>query len=249
MAEPRDDVHAPDAQEQRRRFLVRALTSGLLVGGLGWNLPALAALFGKLPSKMPAGKSIFELKGEVRVDGQPATLDTLVTAQSKIETGGDSYVILAVGDGAFIVRERTIFELGGKELFIHSMQLLTGALLSVFGHRDPDQWVDAHTPFSSMGIRGTGFYTEANADKAYFCTCYGRTLITASADPGETEEIVSRHHDAPRYILAQPQQGKRIVPAPFKNHTDLELMTLEALCGRKVPFVPSPDYDRPRRDY
>jgi len=138
MAERGNDVHGRGnrgvlEQERRRRFLLQALSSGLLVGGAGWNLPALAALFGKLPSKMPEGKSIFELKGDVRVDGQPATHDTVVTAGSKIETGNDSYAIVAVGDGAFILRDRTLLQLGGQHLLVRSLQVLNGALLSVFG--------------------------------------------------------------------------------------------------------------------
>ncbi|MDR3415197.1 MAG: FecR domain-containing protein [Nevskia sp.] len=242
-------VHDEAALEARRRFLVRALSSGLLLGGAGWNLPALAALFGKLPGKMPAGKSVFDLKGTVKVDGQPATRDTLVTAQSRVETSADSFVILAVGDGAFIVRERSVLELSGKQLLVRGLQMLTGGLLSVFGHRGEDDGVEVNTPTATIGIRGTGFYTESAADKTYFCTCYGRTRIGV-AGAGESEEVVSKHHDAPRWILARPDQGRRIVPAPFRNHTDLELMTLEALCGRQVPFVvPEDSYQAPRRDY
>jgi hypothetical protein len=248
MAERMRTVHAEAELEARRRFLLQALSGGLLIGGIGWNLPALADWFGKLPGKLPAGRSVFDLKGDVRVDGRPATHDTAVTAQSRIETAADSFVIIAVGDGAFIVRERSVLELSGKQLLIRGLQMLTGGLLSVFGRRSEDEDVQVNTPTATIGIRGTGFYTEAAADKTYFCTCYGHTRINAGGG-GESEDVVSTHHNAPRYILAQPEQGKRIQPAPFRSHTDLELMTLEALCGRKVPFVPSDSYKAPRRDY
>lgn len=244
MAERTDAVH-----KRRRRFLVQALSTGLLAGGSGWNLPALAALLGKLPGKLPEGKSVFQVQGQVTVDGKPAGADTLITAQSRIETGEDSLIIYAVGDGAFVVRQRSALEMSGKHLLIRGMQLLSGALLSVFGRRDESSGVTVNAPTCTIGIRGTGFYTESAPDRTYFCTCYGHTRIAASAG-GETEDIVSKHHDAPRYILAQPQDGRRIIAAPFKNHTDLELMTLEALCGRGVPFViPGDTYEAPRRDY
>lgn len=246
MADGRDTVH-----ERRRRFLVQALGSGVLIGGGGWNLPALAGWLGKIPGKMPDGKSVFDLQGKVLVDGQPATRDTTVTAQSRIETGESSYIVVAVGDGAFMIRERSVLQMSGRQLLIRGLQLLDGALLSVFGHRGEDEPVQVGTPTVTVGIRGTGFYTESETSRTYFCTCYGHTHLEAAGGT-ESEDIVSRHHDAPRYVLAQPDpvSGKRIVPAPFKNHTDLELMTLEALCGRKVPFViPGDSYDAPRRDY
>jgi hypothetical protein len=244
MAESLDAVH-----EQRRRFLVQALSSGLLVGGAGWNLPALASWFGKLPGRMPAGKSIFDMQGDVRIGGRPATAQMLVGAESRIETGEGSFVVIAVGDGAFILREKSVLELGGKELLVRSMRVISGALLTVFGHREPEYHVNVNTPVATIGIRGTGFYIEAEPERTYFCTCYGHTQIT-TLDKAESESVVSTHHDAPRYILAQPQDRKRIVAAPFKNHTDLELMTLEALCGRTVPFsIPRDSYDSPHRGY
>jgi hypothetical protein len=121
-------------------------------------------------------------------------------------------------------------------------------MLSVFGRRE--QTLDIRTPTATIGIRGTGVYTEADAEKTYICTCYGRTLIEAADDPGTREDITARHHDAPRWVLARPQNGRRIVPAAFQWHTDLELMTLEALVGREVPFkLEGMDYRGPRREY
>ena len=245
MAERENDVH-----ERRRTFLVQALTTGLLIGGAGWNARALASVFGKLPGKMPDGRSVFEIKGSVRINGQPLVQDTLITADSRIETDAGSHAIIAVGDGAFIIREKSVVEMSGRQLLITGLQMLSGALLTVFGHRSTEDAIKVTTPVATIGIRGTGFYTEATPDQTYFCTCYGRTVITSTAGSGESEEIVSKHHDAPRIITAEASGGRRIAPGPFKNHTDLELMTLEALCGRVVPFVISGDnYEGPRKSY
>jgi hypothetical protein len=101
-----------------------------------------------------------------------------------------------------------------------------------------------------MGIRGTGWYAESDPDQTYFCTCYGTTDVSASNDPDSRETVVSRHHDKPLYILADAERGKSIRDAPFKNHTDQELMLIEALVGRTPPFTfPKDDYSGPRRDY
>ena len=62
--------------------------------------------------------------------------------------------------------------------------------------------------------------------------------------------MVSKHHDRPIYILAEGPSGERIRAAPFINHTDQELMLIEALVGRTPPFVfPGEQYQGPRREY
>lgn len=260
------DTPLSAADESRRRFLVRALSAGLLAGGAGWNIPALAGWFGKQPGKLPEGKSIFDLKGDVRVNGVQATEATLINPGDTIRTGSNSHVVYAVGSSAFILRENSAFDIGvaGKALK-QTMRLITGKLLSVFGQRDPSQRLTLSTSTATIGIRGTGVYAEADPEKTYLCTCYGTTDLVAASDfdfdakPGkgkkvpptpESLQVTARHHDAPKYILANPDGGQRIIAAPFLNHTDLELMTLEALVGREVPFGLQPDqYESPRRDY
>jgi hypothetical protein len=248
--------------EARRAFLVRALSAGVLAGGAGWNVPALAALFGKRPGKLPEGRSVFELKGEVRVNGQPATEQTVIKPSDRIETGRNSYVIAAVGANAFILRDRSTLELGGANPLKAALRLVTGKFLGVFGKLGDREQLTLHTTAATIGIRGTGVYAESDPDKTYLCTCYGTTQLIAAPDyvPGdkkggkaaqpEMAEITAQHHDAPKYILARSENGRKITPAPFINHTDLELMTLEALVGREVPFgLPAQEYEAPRRDY
>ena len=51
--------------------------------------------------------------------------------------------------------------------------------------------------------------------------------------PDATETVRTIHHDAPRYIYAHGDMPiKMIEPAPVVNHTDAELIMLEALVGR-----------------
>ena len=253
-ADPRFDA--------RRRFLVRALSLGWLAGGVGWHAAAPASLFGKLPRRLPQGRSVFEVKGEVLVNGRQATETTVIGPSDKITSGSDSYLIAAVGPTAFILRDRSVLELGGANPLKQAMRLVTGKFLGVFGKLGSHQTLAIRTPAATIGIRGTGVYAESDPDKTYLCTCYGTTELVAApdyepaaggkakaADP-EKLQVTATHHDAPKYILAQPENGKRITAAPFINHTDLELMTLEALVGREVPFgLPAEEYEAPRRDY
>src|SRR5260221_7396387 len=117
------------SDESRREFLVQPLSLGLLAGGTGWNAQALAALFGKLPGKLPEGKSVFELKGDVQVNGKPADHNTVIGPADKITTGSNSYLVAAVGANAFILRDRSAFELGGPNPAKQLFRLVTGKLL------------------------------------------------------------------------------------------------------------------------
>jgi hypothetical protein len=243
---------AQQSIESRRRFLVRALAMGWLAGGSGWNGAALAQAFGQMPRKLPEGKSIFELKGEVLVNGRPATTATVIGPSDTIRTGPGGRFIGVVGKDAVLLREKSELQLGRaagtavKQFF----RVVTGAMLSVFGPRRGEDELEIRAPAATIGIRGTGVYTEVEPTRSYLCTCYGQTQIVAAADATATETIRATHHDAAKWILMQPEAGKLIVPAPFQNHDDLELMTLEALVGREVPFaIPGDQYERPRRDY
>jgi hypothetical protein len=236
-----------DVDDARRRFLERALQSGWLIGGLGWMTAGQTAPFGEVPTPLPAGRSVFRVRGDVRVNGLPATLETLIGPDDRIETGDDGELVAAVGSDAFLIRRRSSVNLGlsaAKQAF----RLVTGAMLTVFGQRQKP--IRIHTPTATIGIRGTGVYAAADGDRTYLCTCYGSTELQATLATDVREQITARHHDAPRYILGAPEAGSWIIPAPFIDHEDVELRMLEALVGREVPFAITDDaYLRPRREY
>ena len=115
--------------------------------------------------------------------------------------------------------------------------MLAGKVLSVFV---PGNRLQIVTRTSTIGIRGTGLYVECVPDCTYACTCYGSAQLNPLADPAKSETVTTMYHDAPRYIYASAKmsaKGLLIEPAPVVNHTDAELILLESLVGRKVPFV------------
>lgn len=236
-----------DVLASRRMFLVNALRAGVYALAGGMFLPELshAGGLGKVPRKLPAGQSIYELRGEVKVNGRLATMQTLIGPNDRIETGRDAQLIFVVGQDAFLLRAESQLELtGDPSLLVSGLRLLSGALLSVFGRKE--HHLTTHT--ATIGIRGTGLYVEAEPDISYICTCYGTTEIAALNDPSSVETIVSKHHDAPRYVYASKTDGQSIRRAPFKNHTDLELALIEALVGRVPPFnLFDEGYGSPRR--
>ncbi len=234
-----------DLDDPRRRILVQALAAGLF----SYVLPtqrAEASLLGKVPRRLPAGRSIYELRGEVTINGAPATLETRIEPNNTVETGPDGYIVFVVGEDAFLVRGGSKLVVSGTRDLVDILQCFAGKVLSVFG-RTRHQ---IRTSTAIIGVRGTGVYFEADPEQTYFCTCYGVTDMRASGDPTSKATVAAKHHDDPKYIVAGEPVGRRIRKAPFKNHTDEELMILEATVGRTVPFsFSSEEYRTPRRDY
>ena len=207
-------------------------------------------IFGRNPTKLPAGRSIYRITGNAMVNGKPATLETPIGPAATVETGKDSEIIYVSNQNAYILRanSQVVLEAAQSDSLATSLKLLTGKLLSVFAKQKSPFSVRTNT--ATIGVRGTGVYLEADPEQTYFCTCYGIADVEAINDPQSKETVIATQHDKPLYILAGGQAGKNIRRAPFINHTDQELSLIEALVGRTPPFVfPKEDYSGPRRDY
>jgi hypothetical protein len=236
------------ADDPRRRLLIQGLAAGLFGA-----VPASVlgqSLLGDKPGKLPPGRSIYRLSGKVTVNGKDATLDTVIGPNDSIQTGPNSEIVFVVGGNAMILRSDSQLNLAGEQkessFLISAMRLLTGKILSV----SRNQPTTIRSPTATIGIRGTGWYMEADPELTYFCTCYGVTDIAASKDFNSKETVAATHHDKPLYITADGSSGQNLRAAGFKNHTDMELMLIESLVGRTTPFVfPGSSYDGPRRNY
>lgn len=240
-----------DIDDPRRMLLVRALTAGLLGAGLGSAQAVTFGIFGSKPRKLPPGQSIYGLSGQVTVNDREATLSTPIKPGDTVQTAQNSEVVFVVNTHSMILRSDSKLlieqpEGATESLIIGGLRMLSGKLLSV--SRNSPMKLTSST--ATIGIRGTGFYIEADPERTYFCTCYGSTEVQATADPSSRESIVATHHDRPVYIVSDGGAGNNIRNAPFVNHTDQELALIETLVGRKTPFVFSNDiYTGPRRTY
>jgi hypothetical protein len=219
---------------ERRRSL-RAGAAAVLALQMGWLREALAA--GSVE------KGIHRLRGDVRVNGVPAVEGMEVKAGDVVTTGANSEAVFVIYKDAFLVRSNSRVEAQGATagaLVLTGLRIVTGAVLSVFSPGDPKR---LQTPTATIGIRGTAVYVEAEPDRTYVCTCYGVADLAALDDSTASETVSTQHHEQPRYIMAKgaPQMLMR---APVINHTDTELTMLEALVGRKPPFLALPEYKR-----
>lgn len=240
-----------EIDDPRRLLLIRALTAGLLGTAFTGAEAITFGIFGSKPRKLPEGQSIYGLSGQVTVNDQPATLATRIKSGDTVQTAQNSEIVFVVNTHSMILESESKLiiekpEGAAESAIIGGLRMLTGKLLSV--SRNSPMKVTSST--ATIGIRGTGFYIEADPERTYFCTCYGATEVQAIDDPQSRESIATTHHDRPVYIVKDGGSGNNIRSAPFINHTDQELSLIETLVGRKTPFVFSNDsYTGPRRTY
>lgn len=202
---------------------------------------SLAALWARSLDALAAGsveKGIHRIRGDVRVNAAPAREGQDVRAGDVLTTGAASEAVFVGGKDAFLVRENSRVEVQGAagSLLLTGLRIVSGAVLSVFS---PGEAKTVRTPTATIGIRGTGAYVEALADRSYVCICYGEADIVSSMDPSVRETIRTSHHEQPRYVMGMgaPQM---LMGAPVINHTDVELGFLEGLVGRRPPFLDAP---------
>ena len=215
--------------DRRRRGFLQAIAAG---GASSMLSRALAK--GDLPP------GVARLEGSAAVNGRPATIGTPVAVGDRVSTGRNSQVVIVVGADAFLLRSQTEIAMSGKQGVLQELLVSTGRVLSVFSPKP----VAIKASTASIGIRGTGAYLEVEPASVYFCLCYGEALVEG---PGmSTAKLVkTTHHEEP-LILRDDGGIMRAEPGPFQNHSDAELVMLEALVGREPPFKKDGTYPAKR---
>ena len=214
----------------RRALLARAVGSTVaLAAGMAYVRESLAQ------GEIKPG--VYGVKGEVLLNGQPMKRGQIVKDGDTIVSRTGEAVVIVERD-AFLIRGNTRVEFRPPEEKAPAgvMRVLAGRILSVF---TPNRGKELRTTTATIGIRGTGAYLEVSPDVTYVCTCYGQAQLNATADAAQTELVSTAYHDSPRYVYATAASAKSplITLAPVINHTDAELIYLEGLVGRKVPFT------------
>ena len=212
---------------KRREWLQWIAATGA-AGASGLIAEALAK--GDLPT------GVNRLEGTATVNGSPARVGTPVVVGDKVATGAGSQAVIVVGSDAFLMRSGTTIEFRGNERgLLSEMLVASGRVLSVFSKKP----VAIKAASASIGIRGTGAYLEIYPDSVYFCLCYGDALVEG---PGmAAKEVQTKHHEQP-LVIREKGGIMSAEPGPFQNHTDAELIMLEALVGREPPFMKDATY-------
>lgn len=204
----------------QRRLMLKAMAGIPL--GCTLMAPLLAA--GNRPPGMQ------RVRGKVEINGQPAREGMRILPGDTVSTGADGEAVYVIGQDAYLQRNGSSVRFSDDPLKA-GLRVLNGRLMAVFGKGSQQ----LETATATIGIRGTGCYIESSPERVYFCLCYGTADIVPAADPTGQQRITTRHHDQPMYIL--PDGQRAMVPADMENHTDDELMMLEALVGREPPFI------------
>jgi len=202
----------------------RKLLQLLLLGG--WPSGLLLAA-----GTRPQPPGLRRVRGDVRVNGEPGQEGRLVLPGDVVTTGADGEAVYVLGNDAYLLRANTEVRhepQGAPGL----LQIVQGKILSVFGPGAKR----LETQAAIIGIRGTGCYIEAAPQQTYFCLCYGRAEVVPTAEPSRAFEMVTKYHDRP-YLLSTGPGLAPLQEAPVINHTDAELIMLEALKGRRPPFM------------
>ncbi len=204
----------------------RIALKGLALGSLG-----LAGSIGLIRRVLAAGTEsrIHRLQGDVRFNGKTLQVGDSLTTPLEVVTGDRAFAAFNVGRNAYLVRGNSRMTITDSQGKTSHVQIAVGKLLSVFEKGE----AQIATPTAVAGIRGTGIYVEAEAERSYVCLCYGSAELSSTQNPALSESLRTSHHDAPRYI-----SSSGIVPAPVKDHSDDELFLLESLVGRTPPFSP-----------
>lgn len=215
-------------QHHRRTVLRWALKMGAM--GFASFLPApLQAMI------KPGMKS---KRGDVRINGKMATIGAMVNPGDVLTTGPGAEATLISGFNAYLIRGdgEIMFPEDGAPQKV--LRIVSGQLLSVFGQGE----LTIDMPLATIGIRGTGIYVETWPERDYVCLCYGKARLFPKLEPTYLEDLETFHHDAPRNFHANPEAHARkaIEPAEMVNHTDIELIMLEALVGRIPLFGDKP---------
>ena len=202
------------------------------------TLKAAAAwmTMGGLPTAIAQQRSnVVELVGDALLNGRRLLPNQTIQTGDRIETGPGAGLVFALGNASFRVRQNTMMtvERGSTLSAVSLLRIITGGVVSVWNKDSKGSVRAIVTPTLTVGIRGTGVYTEVlpqQNSRTYFCNCYGTVDLDAG---GSRAQSLSSYHQS-FWADAGETNGSRLSRAKFLDHTDEELEFLARLINQQT---------------
>ena len=168
-----------------------------------------------------------KFNGEVLVNKKPLQKNQKIKLGDFIQTKSKSKVVFNIGKSAFMAKENSQFQVkdDGTTKTLH---VISGGVLAVFQHGDGKH--EVKTPNMTAGIRGTAVFAHVEANKSYFCTCYGKTELVNEHNR-HAKKLIASHHNMVWVTKTKIKPVKEML-----HHNDDELRELEAFVGRIPEF-------------
>ena len=205
----------------RRRSFIKAAAAWTAMGGFA-------------AARAQQRSNVIERRGDFLLNGRPMASGQPVQSGDTLQSGPDSNMVFVVGNSSFLVRQNSYLsvERGNTLNTVSLLRLVAGAVASVWGS---GQRRMITTPTLTLGIRGTGVYTEvfkAQDNRSYFCNCYGVVELDAA---GERIRSEAQYHQS-FWAEPVPRNGRMLTPASAINHTDEEIEHLASLVGQRTAW-------------
>lgn len=204
----------------QRRDVIKAAAAWTTLGGL----PAALA---------QQRSNVVQLTGDALLNGTRLVPGQPVQTGDQLQTGPGSSIIFVMGNSSFLVRQNSniTVERGATLNTVSLLRMVTGAVASIWNKGSSRSIV---TPTLTAGIRGTGVYAEIapnSEGRTYFCNCYGTVELNA----GGTQKVSESQYHQSFWAEPQPNQdGSRLTPTGYLNHTDEEQEFLANLINQRT---------------
>ena len=207
-----------------RREVMKAAAAWVVTGGL----PAAIA---------QQRSNVVQLTGDTLLNGKRLVPNQTIQTGDQLQTGPGANLVFVMGNSSFLVRQNSLMtvERGATLNTVSLLRIATGAVASVWS-KDNSKGSSKSivTPTLTVGIRGTGLYTEVmpNFDnRTYFCNCYGTLELNAGGSQKLSE---AKYHQS---FFAEKELGQnnfRLRPTGLLNHTDEEMEFLARLINQRT---------------
>lgn len=202
----------------QRREVMSAAAAWLATGGLA-------------TATAQQRSNVVQLSGDALLNNSRLRPGQAIQTGDQVQTGPGANLVFVMGNASFLVRQNTMMtvERGDTLNAVSLLRMVTGAVASVWSKGSNRSII---TPTLTVGIRGTGVYTEVLPEQdnlSYFCNCYGTVELSSG---GVKKTSQAEYHQA----FWSQADGVALSPAGAINHTDEELEFLAQLMGQRTTW-------------